>query len=139
MEEQLRSKWEELLDICFIEVQENRKVTNQRLLNLERNTSLLKQGLTSLAAQVGELEFNMGVLATTIGSKHTSGTLPSLPEINPKENCHVVQLRSRTTYQPPHAADLGSGRKEKEQGPTDFTPAADQSQGSATPLRSGSP
>ncbi|KAG6414482.1 hypothetical protein SASPL_127284 [Salvia splendens] len=100
MDEQSSSKWEELLEICIIEVQENRKVTNQRLLNLERNTGLLEQRLASLAAQVGELEFNMGVLATAIGSKHTPGMLPSLPEINPKGNCHAVQLRSGTTYQP---------------------------------------
>ncbi|KAG6400995.1 hypothetical protein SASPL_137840 [Salvia splendens] len=78
MEEQPRSKWEALLEICITEVQENMKVTNQRLINLERNTSLLGQGLASLAAQVGELEYNMGILATTIGSKHTPGTLPSL-------------------------------------------------------------
>ncbi|KAG6399861.1 hypothetical protein SASPL_141346 [Salvia splendens] len=49
MEEQPFSKWEELLEICIIEVQKNRKVTNQRLLNLERNTVLLEQGSTSLA------------------------------------------------------------------------------------------
>ncbi|KAG6387298.1 hypothetical protein SASPL_152485 [Salvia splendens] len=72
MEEQPRSKWDELLDLCIIEDQENRKVTNQRLINLERNTSLLEHGLATLAAQVGELEFNMGVLATAIRSKHTS-------------------------------------------------------------------
>ncbi|KAG6391193.1 hypothetical protein SASPL_148946 [Salvia splendens] len=114
MKEQPRSKWEELLEICIIKVQENMKVTNQRLLNLERNTGLLEQGLASLTAQVRELEFNMGVLATTIGSKHTPGMLPSLPKINIKGNCHAVQLRSGTTYQPPQATDLGRGRKEKE-------------------------
>ncbi|KAG6418266.1 hypothetical protein SASPL_120467 [Salvia splendens] len=74
-----------------------------------------------------------------IGSKHTPETLPSLPEINPKGNCHAVQLRSGTTYQPPQAADLGKGRKEKEKEPTDFTPAADQSQRPAAPLRSVPP
>ncbi|KAG6395529.1 hypothetical protein SASPL_146174 [Salvia splendens] len=51
-EEQPRSKWEELLEIIFIEVQENKKGTNQRLMNLERNTDLLEQGLASLVAQV---------------------------------------------------------------------------------------
>ncbi|KAG6430444.1 hypothetical protein SASPL_108511 [Salvia splendens] len=116
MEEQPRSKWEELLEICIIKVQENRKVTNQRLLNLERNTGLLEQELASLAAQVEELEFNMRVLATTIGSKHTPGTLPSLPEINPKGNCHAMQLRSMITYQPPQAADLGREEMEKNRG-----------------------
>ncbi|KAG6394769.1 hypothetical protein SASPL_145359 [Salvia splendens] len=35
MEEQPRSKWEEVLEICIIEVKENRKVTSQRLINLE--------------------------------------------------------------------------------------------------------
>ncbi|KAG6431208.1 hypothetical protein SASPL_109285 [Salvia splendens] len=120
-------------------VQENRKVTNQRLINLERNTSLLEQGLASLAAQVGELEFNMRVLATAIGSKHTPGTLPSLPEINPKGNCHALQLRSGTTYQPPQAADLGRGMREREHEPSDITPAADQTQRPAAPLRSGPP
>ncbi|KAG6424406.1 hypothetical protein SASPL_114824 [Salvia splendens] len=134
MEEQPRSKWEELLEICIIEVQENGKVTNQRLINLERNTSLLEQGLASLAAQVRELEFNMGVLATAIGSKHTPDTLHSLLEINPKGNCHAVQLCSGTTYQPPQAADLGRGRRESEHEPTNLTPAADQTQRPAAPL-----
>ncbi|XP_042059639.1 uncharacterized protein LOC121804170 [Salvia splendens] len=71
--------------------------------------------------------------------EHTLGTLPSLPEINPKGNCHAVQLRGGTTYQPPQAADLGRERKEKEQEPTDFTPAADQSQRPAASPRSGPP
>ncbi|KAG6430778.1 hypothetical protein SASPL_108851 [Salvia splendens] len=74
---------------------------------------------------------------TCAGSKHTPGTLPSILEINPKRNCHVVQLHSGTTFQPPQAADLGRGRKEKEQESTDFTPAADQRP--ATPPRSGPP
>ena len=38
-------------------------------MNLERNTDLLEQGLASLVAQVGELEYNVGNLATAIGSK----------------------------------------------------------------------
>ncbi|KAG6397636.1 hypothetical protein SASPL_143806 [Salvia splendens] len=101
MEEQPRSKWEEFLS---------------------------EQGLASLAVQVGDLEDNMGVLATAIGSKHTPGTLPSLPKVNPKGKCHVVQLRSGTTYQPPQAADLGKGMREKEQELTDFTPTARQTQ-----------
>ncbi|KAG6437082.1 hypothetical protein SASPL_101991 [Salvia splendens] len=139
MEEQSRSKWEELLEICIIEVQENRKMTNQRLINLERNTSLLEQGLASLAAQVRELEFNMGVLATAIWSKHNPGTLPSFLEINPNGKCHAVQLRSGTTYQPLQASDLGRGRKDREHEPTDLTPATDQPQRPAAHFHSGPP
>ncbi|KAG6421560.1 hypothetical protein SASPL_118117 [Salvia splendens] len=114
MEEQTRSKWDELLEIRITEVEENKKVTN-----------------------LGELEYNMGILATTIGSKHTLGTLPSLPGINPKGKCHAVQLRSVTTYQPPQAADLGRGRKEKEQEPTGDSPADDHLQRPATHAHSG--
>ncbi|KAG6390558.1 hypothetical protein SASPL_148296 [Salvia splendens] len=68
-EEQPRSKWEELLEIGIIEVQENRKVTSQRLMNLERNTDLLEQGLVSLVAQVGVLEYNMGIFVTAMERK----------------------------------------------------------------------
>ena len=68
-EEQPCSKWEELLEICITEVQEKRMVTDLRLMNLERNTDLLEQGFASLVAQVGELEYNVGNLATAIGSK----------------------------------------------------------------------
>ncbi|KAG6436923.1 hypothetical protein SASPL_101829 [Salvia splendens] len=139
MEEQPRSKWKELLEICIIGVHENKKVTNLWLINLKRNISLLEQGLASLALQVGGLEFNMGVLATAIGSKNTPGTLPSLPEINPKGKCHVVQLCRGTTYQPPQAAYLGRGRKEREQESTDLTPAADQTQRAAAHFHSGPP
>ncbi|KAG6427676.1 hypothetical protein SASPL_111922 [Salvia splendens] len=139
MEEQPRSKWEELLEICITEVQENRKVTNQSLINLEGNTNLLEQGLASLAAQVGDSEYNMGVFATAIGSRNTPGMLPSLPEINLKRKCHAVQLCSGTIYQPPQVADLGRGRKEKEQEPTDFTPAAGQTQRPPTDSHSGPP
>ncbi|KAG6421523.1 hypothetical protein SASPL_118079 [Salvia splendens] len=116
MEEQPRSKWEELLEICITE-----------------------QGLANLAALVGELEYNMGVMATTIGSKHTPGTLPSLPAINPQGKCHAVQLRSGTTYQPPQAADLGRGRKEREQEPTGDSPATDQIQRPAAHFHNGPP
>ena len=105
MEDQPCSNWEELFEICITEVLEHRKVTNRRLEIVERNTGILERGLGNLVTQVGMLEFNIRILVTTIGSKHTSGTRPSLPEINPKGKCHVVQLRSGTTYQPPKAGD----------------------------------
>ena len=85
---------------------------------MERNTSILERGLANLVTQVGMLEFNIGILAIAIGSKHTAGTLPSLLEINPKGKCHAVQLRSGTTYQPPEAGDLGRGRREAEKSPS---------------------
>ena len=90
MEDQPRSNWEDMLEICIAEVLELRKVTNQRLENLERNTSIMERGLANLVTQVGMLEFNIGILAIAIGSKHTAGTLPSLLEINPKGKCHAV-------------------------------------------------
>ena len=92
-------------------------MTNQQLENLERNKSTLERGLATLVSQVEMLEFNLGIIATTIGSRHTPGTLPSLPEVNPKGKCHAVQLRSGTTYQPPEAGDLGRGRREAEKPP----------------------
>ena len=67
MEDQPRSNRENLLDICIAEVLEHRKVTNQMLENLERNTSTLERGLATLVTQVGMLEFNLGILTTTIG------------------------------------------------------------------------
>ncbi|KAG6401079.1 hypothetical protein SASPL_137924 [Salvia splendens] len=116
VEEQPRSKQDELLEICITDVEENRKVTNQRRVGIQ-----------------------YGGLATTIGSKHTPGTLPSLPEINPKGKCHAVQLRSGTTYQPPQAADLGKGRKEKEHEPTGDSLAAYHLQRTATHAHNGPP
>ncbi|XP_047949464.1 uncharacterized protein LOC125195346 [Salvia hispanica] len=120
IEEQTSSKWKEILEVIIIEIQENKKVTYQQLLNLERNISLLEKGLATLTVQVGELELHMGALATAVGCRHTPGTLLSLPEINPKGKCHALQLRSGTTYQPPEASDLGRGRKKKEKGPTNL-------------------
>ncbi|KAG6436791.1 hypothetical protein SASPL_101693 [Salvia splendens] len=76
---------------------------------------------------------------TCAGSKHTPGTLPSLPEINQKGNCHAVQLRSGTTYQPPQESDLGRGRKEREKEPTDPTPGTDQTQLPAADVHNGPP
>ena len=36
---------------------------------MERHTDVLEQGVASLVAQVGEVEYNMGILATVVGSK----------------------------------------------------------------------
>ncbi|KAL1556671.1 hypothetical protein AAHA92_12262 [Salvia divinorum] len=113
LEEEPPALWEILLYKCITELEENRKTTNLRLNNLEKNTTILEQTLSNLVVQVGDLEYNMGVMTTAIGSKHTPGQFPSLPEINPKENCHAIQLRSGTTYTPPNTSDLGQARKEK--------------------------
>ena len=110
--------------ICIAEVFEHRNVTNQRLENLERNTSTLERGLATLVAQVEMLEINLGIIATTIGNRNTPGTLPSLPEVNPRGRCHAVQLRSGTTYQPPEAGDLGMRRREAEKPPGDASDEA---------------
>ena len=137
MEDQPRSTWENLLEICIAEVFEHRNVTNQRLENLERNTTTLERGLATLVAQVEMLEINLGIIATTIGSRHTPGTLPSLPEINPRGGCHAIQLRSGTTYQPPEAGDLGMRRREAEKPPGNESDEAVRR--SAAPQHGGPP
>ncbi|KAL1536744.1 hypothetical protein AAHA92_29344 [Salvia divinorum] len=134
MEEEPPALWEILLDKCITEQEENRRITSRRLDNLERNTAVLEQTLSNLVSQVGDLEYHMGVMATAIGSKHTPGQFPSLPEINPKGNCHAVQLRSGTTYKPPNPLELGKARKE--QGCSSSDSSATQPQRSAGELAS---
>ena len=111
MEDQPRSNWEELLEICIVKVFEHRKETNQRLNNLERNKDLLERGLENLVYTSRNVGIQYRDPNYSHREQHTLGMLSSLPEINLKGKCHAMQLRSGTTYKPLEAGDLGRGRK----------------------------
>ena len=118
-------------------MQENWKVTNQWLKNLERNTRLLEQSLSHLVLQVGDLEYHEGIPAITIGIKYRLGQFPCLPKFNPKENCHALQLRSGTAYESPNPLELSRVRREKANEQIDSELADDHSQRPAGKFHSG--
>ena len=53
----------------------------------------LKEKIDQLANHNRNLDMQMGQLAEAINS-HTQGNLPSKTEVNPKEHCKAVTLRS---------------------------------------------
>ncbi|KAL8510027.1 hypothetical protein ACS0TY_017020 [Phlomoides rotata] len=51
--------------------------------------------------QMKNMEFQIGQLATTVGNMQNKGKFPSTTELNPKEHCKAIELRSGTKYQGP--------------------------------------
>ncbi|KAL8501440.1 hypothetical protein ACS0TY_020827 [Phlomoides rotata] len=51
--------------------------------------------------QMKNMEFQIGQLATTVGHMQNKGKFPSTTELNPKEHCKAIELRSGTKYQGP--------------------------------------
>ncbi|KAL8551468.1 hypothetical protein ACS0TY_000535 [Phlomoides rotata] len=43
----------------------------------------------------------MGQLASTVGEQHQKGKFPSTTEMNPREHCKSIKLRSGTSYEGP--------------------------------------
>ncbi|KAL8523468.1 hypothetical protein ACS0TY_013431 [Phlomoides rotata] len=78
------------------------KATNEDAL------ALILKKIEGREAQVNQMnqqqktmEFQIGQLATTVGNMQNKGKFPSTTELNPKEHCKAIELRSGTKYQGP--------------------------------------
>ncbi|KAL8534274.1 hypothetical protein ACS0TY_010324 [Phlomoides rotata] len=60
-----------------------------------------RQEMGAMKDHVKVIERQMSQLANIVGSQHKQGQLPSNTELNPKEQCKVIKLRSGTTYDEP--------------------------------------
>ncbi|XP_060959491.1 uncharacterized protein LOC133030733 [Cannabis sativa] len=63
-------------------------------------TDLLLQFMTETRSSIKDLQTQMGQLATQVATR-PQGNLPSTTEINPKENCNSITLRSGKKYDGP--------------------------------------
>ncbi|XP_060969464.1 uncharacterized protein LOC115710689 [Cannabis sativa] len=66
-------------------------------------TNLLLQFMTETRSSIKDLQTQMGQLATQIATR-PQGNLPSTTEVNPKENCKAITLRSGKSYDGPSQA-----------------------------------
>ena len=77
--------------------------TRSSIRNLENQMGQLAETKSSMRS----LETQIEQLATLL-SNRAPGSLPSTTEVNPKENCKAITLRSGTNYQGPSVRRLGS-------------------------------
>ncbi|KAL8458349.1 hypothetical protein ACS0TY_036020 [Phlomoides rotata] len=75
-------------------VNEYMKFNSNQMKNMEAQ-------VTQMSQQQRETDFQLGQLATTVGSMQNKGKFPSTTEPNPKEHCKAIELRSGTKYQGP--------------------------------------
>ncbi|KAL8464949.1 hypothetical protein ACS0TY_034438 [Phlomoides rotata] len=54
-----------------------------------------------MGTQIKTLEHQIEKLASTMGEQHQKGKFPSTMEMNPREHCKAIKLRSRTSYDGP--------------------------------------
>ncbi|KAL8520070.1 hypothetical protein ACS0TY_010849 [Phlomoides rotata] len=85
-------RMEKLEDLVAQTTQANAKV-NSRLDKVEEQ-------MTSIANQMKNMEFHMGQLASSSQARE-KGKFPSTTEVNPREYCNAVTLRSGTNYEGP--------------------------------------
>ncbi|KAL8485102.1 hypothetical protein ACS0TY_027413 [Phlomoides rotata] len=60
-----------------------------------------RQEIGMVKDHVKVIERQVSQLATIVGSQHKQGQLPSNTELNPKEHCKAIKLRSGTFYNEP--------------------------------------
>ena len=60
----------------------------------------LNQFMAETRSSIRNLETQIGQLATLMANR-AKGDLPSTAEVNPKEHCKAITLRSGTNYQGP--------------------------------------
>jgi hypothetical protein len=81
--------------------------------NTSRFMTETKTNLQNQAASIRNLEVQVGQLANMLTGRQ-QGTLPSTTEINPKEQCKAITLRSAKEVEQT-AGNKGAGREEEEQ------------------------
>ncbi|KAL8503159.1 hypothetical protein ACS0TY_022051 [Phlomoides rotata] len=89
-------------------IEENGKAMAKGVKGLEVQYTQMSQQYTQMSQQVTQLsqqqrntDFQLGQLATTVGSMQNKGKFPLTTEPNPKEHCKAIELRSGTKYQGP--------------------------------------
>ncbi|KAL8542192.1 hypothetical protein ACS0TY_003162 [Phlomoides rotata] len=75
-------------------VDEYMKFNSNQIKNMEAQ-------VTQMSQQQRATNFQLGQLATMVGSMQNKGKFPSTTEPNPKEHCKAIKLRSGTKYQRP--------------------------------------
>ncbi|XP_062098819.1 uncharacterized protein LOC133804693 [Humulus lupulus] len=73
---------------------------------VEPQSDVLNQFMTETRASIRSLETQIGQLATLM-SNRAQGNLPSTTEVNPKEQCNAISLRSGTKYEGPTVENKG--------------------------------
>ncbi|CAA0829139.1 Unknown protein, partial [Striga hermonthica] len=83
----------------FMNETRNRFNKDEEKLNKIENH--VTQLATTMGAQMKNLETQIGQLAKVVGSQHQRGQFPSNTELNPKEQCQAIRLRSGMEYEGP--------------------------------------
>ncbi|KAM6580981.1 hypothetical protein CsatA_004755 [Cannabis sativa] len=100
--------------------------------NSSLQTDLLLQFLTETRSSIKDLQAQMGQLATEVATR-PQGNLPSTTEVNPKENCKAITLRSGKNYDGPELPQSADGEKENEAQPKPTpTPTSEKATDSPT-------
>ncbi|KAM6563027.1 hypothetical protein CsatB_023025 [Cannabis sativa] len=76
--------------------------------NSSLQTDLLLQFMTETRSSIKDLQTQMGQLATQVATR-PQGNLPSTTEVNPKENCKAITLRSGKNYDGPELPQPADG------------------------------
>ncbi|KAL8503567.1 hypothetical protein ACS0TY_022342 [Phlomoides rotata] len=81
----------------------------------------MEEFMKGTSNQIKTLEHQVGQLASTVGEQHQKGKFPSTTEINPREHCKAIKLRSGTSYDGPSKPldEEEMGQEEKEEGNED--------------------
>ncbi|KAL8519449.1 hypothetical protein ACS0TY_010398 [Phlomoides rotata] len=82
-------------------VNEYMKFNSNQMKNMEAQVTQMGQQFTQMSQQQRATDFQLGQLATMVGSMQNKGKFPSTTEPNPKEHCKAIELRSGTKYQGP--------------------------------------
>ncbi|KAL8489369.1 hypothetical protein ACS0TY_025318 [Phlomoides rotata] len=69
--------------------------------------------MKSNSNQMKSMEYQIGQLATTVGNMQNKGKFPSTTELNPKEHCKAIKLRSGMKYEGPPLPNEHDEEKEE--------------------------
>ncbi|KAL8474855.1 hypothetical protein ACS0TY_031321 [Phlomoides rotata] len=93
---------EKLEDLIAQTIQANAN-GNSRMDRLEEqmnHLSQLPQAMLALTTQIQNMEFRLGQVASSSQTRE-KGKFPSTTEVNPREHCNAITLRSGTNYEGP--------------------------------------
>ena len=74
----------------------------------------MSQFMAKTRSSIRSLETQIGQLATLMANR-AKGDLLSTTEVNPKENCKAITLRSGTNYEGPRAEHNEESRRQDQQ------------------------
>ncbi|XP_057780767.1 uncharacterized protein LOC130999277 [Salvia miltiorrhiza] len=90
---------EDMMQQMLTEMSIMKTTVNTRMTNLESQVGHIENNFSALSKQVQMLETQVGQMANQAAAQHTPGKFPSNTEINPKNQCNAILLRSGTQYQ----------------------------------------